>query len=204
MACKYKLTYFSARGLGEPIRYMLSYGGQQFQDIRLTIEEFPKVKKSMPFGKVPILEEDGKLAHQSIAICRYLAKKFGIAGSDDWEALQIDSVTDTIVDLRIAIVNYAFYTEESEKEKEREKLMNETIPVYLTRLDKIAEENKGYFVNGKLTYADIVFGAIVDFLSECMKTNLLEGYEHLQTVEHKVTTLANIQSWINRRPSTEY
>lgn len=44
----------------------------------------------MPFGKVPILEIDGKILNQSIAICRYLSKKSGLAGSDDWESLMID------------------------------------------------------------------------------------------------------------------
>lgn len=53
-----------------------------------------------PFGQVPILEVDGKRVCQSTAICRYLAKQFGLAGKDDWEALEIDATVDTIHDLR--------------------------------------------------------------------------------------------------------
>lgn len=55
----------------------------------------------MPFGKVPVLEVDGKKIGQSAAICRYLAKQCGLAGKDDWEALEIDATVDTIHDLRI-------------------------------------------------------------------------------------------------------
>ena len=54
----------------------------------------------MPFGQVPVLEVDGKKVCQSVAISRYLAKQFGIAGKNDWEALEIDVTVDTIHDLR--------------------------------------------------------------------------------------------------------
>lgn len=54
----------------------------------------------MPFGKVPVLEIDGKVLNQSTAITRYLSKKAGLAGSDDWESLLIDIAVDNIHDLR--------------------------------------------------------------------------------------------------------
>lgn len=54
----------------------------------------------MPFGKVPVLEIDGKLMNQSIALTRYLSKKAGLAGSDEWETLLIDIAVDNINDLR--------------------------------------------------------------------------------------------------------
>jgi glutathione S-transferase len=55
---------------------------------------------AMPFGKTPVLEIDGKQIHQSAAICRYLAKQFGLTGSNDWEALEIDVIVDTFSDFR--------------------------------------------------------------------------------------------------------
>lgn len=54
----------------------------------------------MPFGQVPVLEVDGKKIHQSTAICRYLAKQYGLLGTNDWENLEIDAAVDTIHDLR--------------------------------------------------------------------------------------------------------
>lgn len=53
-----------------------------------------------PFGKVPVLEIDGVQTHQSVAICRYLAKQFGLNGSNDLEALEIDAIVDTFGDFR--------------------------------------------------------------------------------------------------------
>lgn len=54
----------------------------------------------MPFGQLPVLDVDGKKIHQSTAICRYLAKQFGLVGKNDWENLEIDAAVYTINDLR--------------------------------------------------------------------------------------------------------
>jgi len=61
----------------------------------------------MPFGKVPVLEIDGKKLNQSIAITRYLSKKAGLAGNDDWESLLIDIAVDNILDLRQGKYKYS-------------------------------------------------------------------------------------------------
>jgi len=53
-----------------------------------------------PFGRVPFLEIDGKVLNQCVAITRYLSKKAGLAGSDDWESLLIDITVDNLNDLR--------------------------------------------------------------------------------------------------------
>lgn len=42
----YKLYYFNIKGLGEPIRMMLSYGNIAFEDHRLAPEEWAKQKPS--------------------------------------------------------------------------------------------------------------------------------------------------------------
>lgn len=49
---------------------------------------------------MPILEIDGKVLNQSTSITRYLAKKAGLAGSDEWESMLIDIAVDNIHDIR--------------------------------------------------------------------------------------------------------
>jgi glutathione S-transferase len=56
---------------------------------------------------MPILEIDGKTIHQSVAICRYLAKTVGLVGSHEMEDLEIDSVVDTCNDFRLSRINKA-------------------------------------------------------------------------------------------------
>lgn len=43
----YKLTYFPVKAMGEPIRFLFSYGGAEFIDDRFNEEDWPKIKPSM-------------------------------------------------------------------------------------------------------------------------------------------------------------
>lgn len=44
MAPAYKVTYFDITALGEPIRFLLSYGGIEFEDNRIQKENWPALK----------------------------------------------------------------------------------------------------------------------------------------------------------------
>lgn len=50
----------------------------------------------MPFGQMPILEHNGKVIGQSIAITRYVGKLVKLDGKNDWENLEIDAIADTV------------------------------------------------------------------------------------------------------------
>lgn len=54
----------------------------------------------MPMGQIPILEVDGKVVHQSLAITRYLGRELGLAGANSWDDLEIDVAVDTVNDFR--------------------------------------------------------------------------------------------------------
>lgn len=54
----------------------------------------------MPWGKTPVLEVDGKMVSQHVAITRYLGKLAGLGGKDLWEDLMIDEAVDVINELR--------------------------------------------------------------------------------------------------------
>ncbi|XP_022173689.1 glutathione S-transferase-like [Myzus persicae] len=200
----YKLTYFNFPALAEPIRFLLSYLKIEFEDVRFEREEWPSIKPKMPFLQVPILEIDGKILNQTSAICRYLSKKVGLAGSDDWESLLIDIAVDNFTDFRKAIALAAFDPNEESKAKKFETLINETIPFYMNKFENIVGENDGYFVNGKLSWADLYFVAIIDFLGYLAKVNLLEGRTKLQELKKNVSEIPEIKSWIIKRPAFSY
>lgn len=43
----YKLSYLNLKGLGEPIRFILSYGGADFEDVRFDrVTDWPAIKPS--------------------------------------------------------------------------------------------------------------------------------------------------------------
>jgi glutathione S-transferase len=56
----------------------------------------------MPMKQMPVLEVDGQMYIQSVAIARMVGKKVGLGGSDELEDLEIDGVVDTFMDLRLS------------------------------------------------------------------------------------------------------
>ncbi|NXO31289.1 HPGDS synthase, partial [Cisticola juncidis] len=95
---QYKLTYFNLRGRAEISRYLFAYSGKQYEDHRIEAADWPKIKPTIPFGKLPILEVDGVIIHQSLAIARYLARDAGLAGQTPVEQALADAIVDTIDD----------------------------------------------------------------------------------------------------------
>ena len=65
----------------------------------------PSLKPSLPFGQLPVLEIDGVTIGQSMAIARFLANEYGIAGSSNLVKAQVDEVVDVINDVQNAMVS---------------------------------------------------------------------------------------------------
>ncbi|XP_062560798.1 glutathione S-transferase-like [Armigeres subalbatus] len=199
---EYKLSYFNVKALGEPLRFLLSYGNLPFEDNRIESADWPAVKPTMPMGQMPVLSVDGKLAHQSVAMARYLAKQVGLAGADDWENLEIDTIVDTVNDFRHKLAVAHYEPDEAVKEKKFATVNSEVIPFYLEKLDEIASKNNGYLANGKLSWADLFFVAVLDYLNGMAKTDLVANRPNLQKVVENVTSIETIKKWIAKRPET--
>ncbi|KAH0950950.1 hypothetical protein HN011_004073 [Eciton burchellii] len=198
----YKLTYFPVKALAEPIRFLLSYADIDFVDDRFDKADWPKIKPTMPFGQVPILEIDGKKINQSVAICRYLAKQCSLAGKNDWEALEIDAAVDNIHDLRYKIASFHYESNETAR-KEKRRVTEEQLPFLLRILDDQVKNNDGYFVGGTLSWADLTFVALLDYLNFMMEEDIIEKYENLKQLKQKVLEVPAIKTWVNKRPQTE-
>ncbi|CAH1953384.1 unnamed protein product [Acanthoscelides obtectus] len=202
MAPSYKVTYFDLNALGEPIRVLLSYGSLEFEDVRIKYKDWPDLKPKMPYGQLPILECDGKVAHQHIAICRYLAKKVKLTGKDDWEDLTIDATVETVNDLRIKVAQFYYEHDGTLRKKLQETLMNETIPYYIGKLEAQAKENGGYLALPKLTWADVYFTSLIDYINVLVDNDIIAKAPNLQAVKNKVWSVPNIKKWMDKRPQT--
>lgn len=43
---QYKLTYFNVKALAEPMRFLMAYGNIDFEDVRVSNDDWPAVKLS--------------------------------------------------------------------------------------------------------------------------------------------------------------
>jgi glutathione S-transferase len=151
-----KLSYFDMHGgRGEPVRLALAIGGIAFEDHRFAFPEFAEIRKTVPFGQVPVMHVDGALVTQSDAILRYAGKLAGLYPTDAYQALLCDEVAYVVEENGVKM-GPTFRMTGEEQKSARLALVNGSIPVYLTWLQTQLLANGGeYFADKRLTVADL-------------------------------------------------
>ena len=196
---QYKLTYFGGRGRAEIIRLIFAQAGVQYEDKRITKEEWGELKPSTPNGSVPILEVGGKTLGGSFPIARLVAERHGLAGSNDLENAEIASIMDLLGDLFLAFVRAHFLEkDETRKAELKKKFDEEDAPKYLSFLEKRVAG--GWLYGSKVTYVDLAFFNFSGHLSD----EALAKFPGLKSVKENVGALPNIAKWLKDRPQTQF
>ncbi|XP_045165952.2 probable glutathione S-transferase 9 isoform X2 [Mercenaria mercenaria] len=208
---KYKLIYFDIRGRAEIPRLLLTYTGIKFEDKRLRIEsnghcnEWIELKSKMPQKVLPVLEVDGKQLSQSLTICRYLAREFGLCGKTNWEQAQVEQVVDTMDDLRAEVAKWIYEKDTVKKDEIASNLRSEIYPKFFGILETILRENEennnrsGYFVGDHLTLADLsVFETFTFPLS--IHPDIFDDHLELQEHRQRIMTDKHLAEYIKNRP----
>lgn len=166
---KYKLTYFDSNsGRAEPVRIAMHASGIEFEDHRISHQEFMEKKSSYPFDAVPVLEVDGTPITQSNAMCRYAGKQGGLYPTDPLQALYCDEVMGTIEDMTNRVVA-TFGLEGDALKAARETFTETWLTVYLQGLDAQLQRGGGeYFADNQLTVADLKVMVGVSWFSSGM------------------------------------
>ena len=202
----YKLVYFNGRGRAEPARYVFAQAGVEYEDVRLTPEEFGARKATFPAGSLPVLEEDGKMLSGSGVITRYLAENLGVAGSSEFDNAQIASVVDTVSDLYKCIKPVYFNKDDAAKAEAKEKLLKESVPKHLGSLEKRISANgsaDGWAYGTKITYADIYISLLKDTIGR-IDSDAPTGYPAVCKCAAAVRAQPKIAEWIKKRPDTPF
>lgn len=185
------------------MRLMLTAAGVDFEDHRVQGEEWAKLKPSMPTGQMPVLEIDGKKYSQSLAIARYLAREYGMAGKSNTDQLLVDQIVDTVNDLINDMIKPVFEKDEARKAELEKKLKEETMPRIFGTLNNFLESNGGdYFVGTKLSLADIFFMDIVSRVVEKDPKDL-EKFPKLAANLKKTQSEPKIAAYLAKRPKTD-
>ncbi|CAG0890308.1 unnamed protein product [Darwinula stevensoni] len=203
MAVKYKLIYFDVAGRGEVIRLLLHQSGVEFEDHRITRDEWPNLKLEMPFGQIPVLQvftdEGTKVLAQSNAIARFIARSHGMDGKDTWESAQCDMLVDVMGDMQDLFIKWRFSSEE-EKEANKTKLFD-SVPLFFTRMVKFIENNpskSGYLVGSELTWPDVYLAQSLDVLKG-VEPNVALAHPKIQELQEKVWSQPRIKAYLTKQ-----
>jgi len=203
---KYSLTYFNGRGRGETLRLLFSIAGVQYEDKRVEFAQWQELKPQTPWGHMPVLAVDGKgTIGQSMAIARYIAREHGLAGKSSWETAVVDSIVDSITEIRDKAFEMAFEKDEAKK-KQLQASFKEKVTPGLQNLEKILASNNsgaGFFVGKEITLADVHFFATLEMMKGPAPT-ILDDHGKLKALYGRLEANPKIADHIKKRPQTPF
>ncbi|KAK6174892.1 hypothetical protein SNE40_013455 [Patella caerulea] len=208
MPPKYKYYFFKKyRARGELARLVFVAAGVEYEDVgpEADDQDWAALKPTVPAGKLPVLEVDGRMFAESVVISRYLAREFGLDGRNNYEKLLTDTIVDKIIQVREMIGDVYHINDPVKKAEAEKKLVEEQLPAALSFLEKFVEKNKssgGFLVGDKLTWADL---AVFDILEHVVKQNpdILAKYPKLAANFKLVPTLPRVSEYLKSRPATD-
>lgn len=194
----YKLMYFNFPGRGELIRLIFSAAKVEFEDHRVAREDWPAVKKELPFNAMPVLYIDGTPLCESGAIVRYVASEFGFNGSNNLQAAYIEMVTGVLSDC-YSKMPFFEKDEEIKKQKTADAHNNHILPALLKIEKKLVEKKTKFLVGDKLSYADLKLANNLIW-SEKVFPEILPKVPTLCKLMEKVRNMDGVKQYIANRP----
>ncbi|KAJ8401610.1 hypothetical protein AAFF_G00379270 [Aldrovandia affinis] len=196
----YKLIYFNMRGRAELSRYILAYAEIPFMDQRVEWKNWPSLKASFPLEQLPVLEVEGGLLNQSLAIARFLAKETGLAGNGRFEEAQADTLVDSLNDFTLLIP----WREEDQglKKQKIDKLFDCQAPKLLGFLEKHLGD-RDWLVGNAVTWADLYWHVCFTTFN-VLRPGFAEPHPGLCALIHRVGCIPQLAQWIQNRPNSEF
>jgi len=203
MPAKYKFTYFDFYGRGEVSRLLFAIAGVEYEDIHVDMKDWPELKPKTPFGQVPLLEFEGRVFCQSNTIARYLANKFGFAGKNELDRIQADMIVDCIVDLINPMCPIYHEDDLAKRDEMIKKYAEGDLKTHFANLEKFLEANNagnGFFVGDSITWADLSWIAVLDWIYFLKFGPLVESFPKLAALRGRVEANPRIAEWMRKRP----
>ena len=200
----YRLTYFQSRGSAELSRFIFAQAGVKYEDVRLSQEEWAKLKPTTPTGQLPLLEVDGRTLTGSAAIARFLAKRFDLAGSTDLDNAELEGIHDVLVDFSLEFGKLFREKDEAKKAEILKEVQENALPNYWGILEKRLQSSPDSWIYGnKPTYIDLNIFTVQDYVVKVFP-DFLQKYPGVAKLKEAVEALPNIAQWLKIRPKTEF
>ncbi|BFZ08944.1 hypothetical protein BsWGS_11985 [Bradybaena similaris] len=197
-----QLGYWAIRGLVQPIRLLLNYVGEDFEDVLYNLGKGPEFSREewlsvkftlgLDFPNLPYYIDDDVKLTQSNAILRYLARKHNLYGETEKEQAHIDLLLDEITDLRQGFSRLCYGADFDDKKIEN--YVEETKPK-LAQLEKYLAD-KQYFIGDKVTVCDFHIYEILDVF-KVLEPKLLADSPKLEEYHERFEELPAIKAYIN-------
>ncbi|MBK7399009.1 MAG: glutathione S-transferase family protein [Myxococcales bacterium] len=202
---KARLTYFDAPvSRGEECRLALHLAGVDFEDHRLTREQWAAVKPTTPFGSAPVLDWPGKPAlAQSNAILTFVGRRYDLHPKDDFEAARHEAMMGHVEDLPRGDHPTMRMTDEAEKKRAREQLSATYIPAWAAYAERQIDADGPFFGGATVQVVDFKILMIVRWLKsgalDHVPGTVLDGAPRLHRVHDAVDAHPRVRDWYEKR-----
>jgi len=162
---QYKLYYFNGNGRAIIIRAILYYSKSLFSDVKITKEDWTKLKQTGKFEseELPVMEYKGKLYSQMHAIEQYLGYAFNLHGKNMEDEYSINCLLDSFDDLFTIFKHFTWPESEEDKEhiKDYEKAFKSKLAFFVTMLEKKYKDKGKYYLGDYFSLADIFITVVL-------------------------------------------
>lgn len=186
--------------------------GQPYDDIRFPIDfktfarpEFDAAQANGDFvvnmNRLPVLICDGVSIGQSKTIERFVAKKLGFSGTNEFEEAQIDMITEHIRDIKQKYADAKAGKTGEEQSAAKATFLANDLPTWFGKLENCLD-GSGFAVGRRLSLADVsVFNIVQDFFDDKdASSKAAEAFPKLSSSVAAVSVAAG--AWIASRPDT--
>ncbi|CAH8437025.1 unnamed protein product [Heterobilharzia americana] len=190
-----KLGYWKIRGLVQPIRLLLEYLGDEYEERlygRDEGDEWQKDKFSLglDFPNLPYFIDGDVKITQSMAILRYVSDKHNMLGNCPKERAQISMLEGAILDIRYGVSRIAY---NKEYENLKVDFLNK-LPGMLKMFSDFLS-SRTYLNGNSITHLDFMLYDALDVVLY-MDKNCLNNFPKLVEFKQRIENLPRIKAYM--------
>lgn len=182
-------------------------GRLDFEDVRIKSDEWPALKPKTPYLSLPLISIDGVEYAQSQAILKYIGKLTGLYPTDPKDALLVDEVAYTLIDMARGF--FPVLSNKSLNDDEKSAKTLELVDRYWggveRRLQNPAVANDGPFILGdQVSVADLglvnSYNGFKTDLNKIVSDEVLAKYPRMAQIAEAVMNLPAVKEWYQKHP----
>lgn len=194
------LAYWDIRGLAGPIRFLLAYCKEEFEDKRFVVGDGPeysrecwfsvKHKLGLPFANLPYYIDGEIKICQSNAICRYIARKHNLCGATEEKRVEVDILENQLMDFRNGFVRLCYGPNFDENKKT---YLEKTLPTSLGAFSDFLKDRK-FFAGDEVTFVDFIAYELFD-QHMAMNADSFTDFKNLKDFHARIRALPEIDAY---------
>jgi glutathione S-transferase len=198
-----QILYFDIRGRAEPIRLLLEDVGAQYADKQITLEDWPEIRATTPFRRMPVYSEGELEIPESFAIMNYLGRKHDLLGEDEIARVRCDVAIEAWRDYGNRVAN--IFGALSNSEPARKTFVETEQPTLLADLESFYLKKPSktpYWAGNAPTVADFAAFHLVEGIANRFP-KLLSQFGALKEFHVHFSERPNIKEYLasSRRPA---